>query len=65
MTSREVFNLVRALAPPYPNAFTVLNGRTVHISKAEEVDLDILGTLGAFYTFKDKVHMSCAGINVY
>ena len=34
-SSREVFNLVRALARPGPLAYTVLDGQKVHIAKAE------------------------------
>ena len=54
MSSREVFNLVRALAPPYPNAFTVLDGRPIHISEVQEVDLDIIGTPGRVLFLRGK-----------
>jgi methionyl-tRNA formyltransferase len=34
----ETYNLIRAVAPPYPGAFTDLHGRRVVIAKARRVD---------------------------
>lgn len=46
MTARQVFNLVRALRPPYPGAFTLSNGMKVEIGRAIETDMEIRGTPG-------------------
>ena len=45
-TDTQVYNLVRALVPPYPGAFTVLHGRKVHISGAELYAETIRGVPG-------------------
>ena len=37
-TAADVYNLIRAVAPPYPGAFTDLNGRRVVIAKARRID---------------------------
>jgi methionyl-tRNA formyltransferase len=34
----EVYNLIRAVAPPYPGAFTDLHGRRIVIAKARRID---------------------------
>lgn len=34
----EVYNLIRAVAPPYPGAFTDIKGRRVVIAKARRID---------------------------
>ncbi|MBM3976752.1 MAG: methionyl-tRNA formyltransferase [Planctomycetes bacterium] len=38
--ARSVHNLVRAVARPYPGAFTVLAGRKLHLWKARRFDFD-------------------------
>lgn len=37
MTAQQVYNLVRALVDPYPNAFTFLEGKKVRIRKARRI----------------------------
>lgn len=46
MSSIEVYNLIRALVDPYPNAFTFLKGRKVMIKKAKEIDPPTCGVPG-------------------
>ena len=46
MKAREVHNLVRALVPPYPGAFTFLNGQKIIINETELLNEEIKGVPG-------------------
>ena len=48
MTAREVVNLVRGLTPPYPGAFTVINGQKVVFHKVIVHPLKICGVPGRY-----------------
>lgn len=46
MSDREVFNLVRALVPPYPGAFTYYQGKKILILKTSLLNENIHGVPG-------------------
>lgn len=46
MTARQVYNFVRALVDPYPNAFTFFEGKKVRIKKARLMKPPIKGIPG-------------------
>lgn len=46
MTAEQVNNLCRALTPPYPGAFSILNGRKVVIWKTRLLDEPVKGVPG-------------------
>jgi methionyl-tRNA formyltransferase len=45
-TAADIYNLVRAVAPPYPGAFTELAGRRVVIAKARRINGSKAGPTG-------------------
>jgi len=46
MTAFQVYNLIRALADPYPNAFTYYHGKKIYLRKAQLMPEAIKGTPG-------------------
>ena len=53
MSAVQVFDLVRALVPPYPGAFTHLDGRKVVVHKTKLLDETIRGIAGRIASFRD------------
>lgn len=47
--AQEVYNLIRAVAPPYPGAFTDVAGERFVIARARMAGLDAMTRLGAAY----------------
>lgn len=45
--AQQVYNLIRAVAPPYPGAFTDLNGQRFVIARARLAGLDAIARAGA------------------
>lgn len=59
--AREVHNLVRAVAPPYPGAFTVLNGKPLFIHRTLlEAGGGLCGSAPGFYASRSSVDVLCA-----
>jgi methionyl-tRNA formyltransferase len=59
--AREVHNLVRAVAPPYPGAFTELGGKTLRILRTRlEPVRGICGSPPGFYAGRAGVDAVCA-----
>ena len=40
MSAKDIYNQIRALSDPYPNARTVINDKTIFIKKASFIDQD-------------------------
>ena len=40
-SARQIYNLVRAVGPPYPGAFSQLDGKRVYIWRSEPLDQDL------------------------
>ena len=46
LSATKIYNFIRAQAPPYPGAFTLLNGEKIIITKAEKMEVKYYGTPG-------------------
>ena len=59
--AREVHNLVRAVAPPYPGAFTELDGKPLFIHRTRlEAGGGMCGSAPGFYASRSGVDAVCA-----
>ena len=59
-TAREVHNLVRGVAPPYPGAFTMLGGKTLKILRTQAAAGDPPGVTPAIYADGTNCMAACA-----
>ncbi|TXT26497.1 MAG: methionyl-tRNA formyltransferase [Gallionellaceae bacterium] len=58
-TAREIHNLVRAVAPPYPGATTRLQGKTMRILQTLDTGCEVAGEPPAFYVKDGKAYAIC------
>jgi len=58
-SARDIHNLVRAVAPPYPGATTLLSGRTMRILQTLMTKCPASGAPASFYVKKDKCYAIC------
>lgn len=60
MSSKEVFNFVRAISKPYPGAFYLnKNGKKNRIYDCMVSKVKLKGKPGSFHTIKNKVYVKC------
>lgn len=60
MSSKEVFNFVRAISKPYPGAFYLdKNGKKNRIYDCKVSKIVFKGKPGSFHTIKNKVYVKC------
>lgn len=52
MTAQTILNFIRGLAPPFPGAFSIMDGRRVFFTKAEKLKIEFLGVPGKVYSVK-------------
>ncbi|MBI4042392.1 MAG: methionyl-tRNA formyltransferase [Deltaproteobacteria bacterium] len=60
LTAMEIHNRIRALAPPYPSAFTFYRGRKVKLVSSELHDFDFFGEPGRIYRITKRGFLICA-----
>lgn len=58
-SAREIHNLVRAVAPPYPGATTSLMGKSMRILQTLVTGCTVSGERPAFYVKEDKAYAIC------
>ena len=57
--ARQIHNLVRAVAPPYPGAMTQLQGRSLRILQTLDTHCEVSGEKPAFYVKENKAYAIC------
>jgi len=55
----QIYNLIRALSDPFPNAFFYNNNEKIFIKKAELIEDDIRGPPGRVYRTEDGIIVTC------
>ncbi len=60
LTARQVHDRIRALAPPYPGAFTFYNDRRVTLRASRLADEDVRGEPGRVYRLTRDAALVCA-----
>jgi len=50
----KIYNLIRGLCDPYPNAFFIYNGETFHVKEAKLSEIDFRGPPGRVCAINDK-----------
>lgn len=58
-SARDIHNLVRAVAPPYPGATTTLLGKLMRILQTLPTKCTATGTPASFYVKEDKAYAIC------